>query len=121
MRSRNEGASRHSENLGSKMGRPSMIARAFSFQGKSGSIDGEDAMPKTKNLANKRKPGSAKKTSSRVALTPEQLARLAAFRAAVKFQQNQWSQMSAEEKRQAEAKWELVKNTMNADRAGYRK
>jgi hypothetical protein len=79
-------------------------------------------MPKAKALsspASTRKKAAAKK-AKKVDLAPEQLARLAAFRAVVKFQRDQWSRMSAQEKREAEEKWELVKKTINGDRAGYR-
>ena len=63
---------------------------------------------------------AAKNKTRKVELTPEQLARLAAFRATVKFQKEQWARMSPKERREADEKWELVKQTINDDRAGYR-
>ena len=61
-----------------------------------------------------------KSKAKKVRLTPEQNARLAAFDEYIEFQKNQWARMSAKEQREATKKWELVKKTINDDRAGYR-
>jgi hypothetical protein len=68
----------------------------------------------------KKKASARKIRAKKLDLTPEQLARLAAFRAIVKFQREQWARMSPKERREADEKWELVKKTINDDRAGYR-
>ena len=68
----------------------------------------------------RRKKWTSRQKVGKTDLTAEQLARLAAFRALVKFQRDQWAAMSPKERRDAERKWELVKKTINGDRAGYR-
>ena len=81
-------------------------------------------MGKTRELPRQPEPKMAaaarKNKTKKVRLTPEQRARLAAFRAVVKFQKAQWARMSAKERCEADEKWELVKKTINDDRAGYR-
>jgi hypothetical protein len=58
--------------------------------------------------------------STAAKLTREQQKRLDAFRDFVRFKNEQWNSMTPEQQREAERKWELVKKTIDDDRAGYR-
>ena len=73
-----------------------------------------------KQLPPKKIKARGKALSQKPPLTSGQAARLAAFRAVMKFQKEQWEQMSPKERREADEKWLLVKKSINADRAGDR-
>src|SRR5947209_623156 len=99
-----------------------MIPRAF-FVLSACTIDGGIADGKDKRrpaTLDCEESAARKPKAKRVELTSEQRARLAAFRATMKMQRDQWARMTVKEKREAEAKWELLKQTINGDRAGYR-
>ena len=76
-----------------------------------------NSIPKPKAIApraSKTRPAESPK------LSKEQQVRLAAFDAFVKKGRAEWEAMTPKERAEEDAKWDKVKATINADRAGYR-
>ena len=71
----------------------------------------------TRPALKKSRPAAAAK---KIKLTPDQQARLDTFQSLVKRQEDEWNAMTPEQQAEATAKWELVKQSINNERAGYR-
>ena len=56
-----------------------------------------------------------------VVLTPEQQARLNAFKAMIKRQRDDWDALTPEQQREETDAWRRAMKRMNDDREGYRK